>query len=33
VWYIWRERNVRNFEDRERMVVELKALFFNTLYQ
>ena len=30
---IWRERNDRNFEDRNRTMVELKAFFFNTLYQ
>jgi hypothetical protein len=30
-WCIWRERNDRNFEDHERTLVELNALFFTTL--
>ena len=33
MWCIWKERNDRIFEDSERTVVELKAFFFNTLYQ
>jgi hypothetical protein len=33
MWHIWRERNYRSFENRKRTVVQLKALFFNTLYQ
>jgi hypothetical protein len=33
MWCIWRERNDRSFEDSERMVVKLKAFFFNTLFQ
>jgi hypothetical protein len=32
LWCLWRERNDRNFEDRERTVVEQKSLFFKTLY-
>jgi hypothetical protein len=32
LWCLWRERNDRNFEDCERMVVEIKSFFFNTLY-
>jgi hypothetical protein len=32
IWCLWRERNNRNFENRERTIVELKSLFFNTLY-
>jgi hypothetical protein len=31
LWCLWRERNDRSFEDRERMMVELKS-FFNILY-
>jgi hypothetical protein len=33
MWYIWRERNNRNFKDNERKVAELKALVFQTLFQ
>jgi hypothetical protein len=33
MWCIWRERNNRSFEDSERIVAELKALFFHTLFQ
>jgi hypothetical protein len=29
---LWKERNDRSFEDRERIVVELKFFLFNTLY-
>jgi hypothetical protein len=32
MWYIWRERNDRNFEDRERKVTELKRPYFNSLF-
>jgi len=32
MWCFWRERYDRSFENRERMVVELKCSFFNTLY-
>jgi len=32
MWYIWRERITRNFEDCERTVVELKAILLKTLY-
>jgi hypothetical protein len=32
LWRFWRKRNNRSFEDRERLVVELKSLFFNTFY-
>jgi hypothetical protein len=31
MWSIWRERNAQNFKDREKMVVELKAILFKTL--
>jgi hypothetical protein len=29
---LWREKNDKSFEDCERTVVELKSLFFTTLY-
>jgi hypothetical protein len=32
MWCIWRERNVRCFEDREISVVELKNIMFKSLY-
>jgi len=32
MWSFWRERNDQSFENRERMVVELKDIFFKTLY-
>ena len=32
MWFLWRERNVRHFEDCERFVSALKLLFFQTLY-
>lgn len=32
MWCIWRGSNDQSFEDSERIVVELKAFFFNTLY-
>uniref|UniRef100_A0A2N9IHE7 Reverse transcriptase zinc-binding domain-containing protein n=1 Tax=Fagus sylvatica TaxID=28930 RepID=A0A2N9IHE7_FAGSY len=32
MWCLWRERNVRLFEDCERPVSALKLLFFQTLY-
>jgi hypothetical protein len=32
MWCIWREYNIRNFEDCERMVLELKAIMFRSLY-
>jgi hypothetical protein len=32
LWCLWRERNDRRFEDRERILEELKSLFFITLY-
>jgi hypothetical protein len=32
MWHFWREINYRSFEDCERMVVELNAFSFNTLY-
>ena len=31
--YLWRERNARHFEDCERSVLDLKLLFFQTLYE
>ena len=33
MWCLWRERNARHFEDCERSVVDLKLLFFQTLYE
>jgi hypothetical protein len=33
MWYIWRERNDWHFEDRERTILELKLLFFQTLFE
>jgi hypothetical protein len=33
MWCIWREINYWSFEDSERMVAELKALFFYFLFQ
>jgi hypothetical protein len=32
LWCIWRERNVRLFEDVETSMVELRKRLFNTLY-
>jgi hypothetical protein len=32
VWCIWRERNVRNFEDREILVVKLKSIMIKSIY-
>uniref|UniRef100_A0A2N9GJ71 Reverse transcriptase zinc-binding domain-containing protein n=1 Tax=Fagus sylvatica TaxID=28930 RepID=A0A2N9GJ71_FAGSY len=32
MWCIWKERNARHFEDCEQSVVDLKLLFFQTLY-
>jgi len=32
LWCLWRERNNRRFEDREKTLEEIKSLFFNTLY-
>jgi hypothetical protein len=32
LWCLWREKNDRCFEDREKTSEELKSLFFNTLY-
>jgi len=29
MWCLWRERNDRSFENRERTLVDLKALFFE----
>jgi hypothetical protein len=33
MWCLWRERNARHFEDSERYIVDLKLLFFQTLYE
>jgi hypothetical protein len=33
MWCLWRERNAHHFEDCERSVVDLKLLFFQTLYE
>jgi len=32
LWCLWREINDISFEDRKRIVVELKSFFFNFLY-
>jgi hypothetical protein len=32
LWCLWRKINDINFEDRERTLEEIKALFFKTLY-
>jgi hypothetical protein len=32
MWCLWRERNFRCFEDRERKMEDLKNFFSNTLY-
>jgi uncharacterized membrane protein len=32
MWCLWREINDKCFEDRERTLEEIKALFFCTLY-
>ena len=32
MWYLWRERNARHFEDYKRYTLALKLLFFQTLY-
>jgi hypothetical protein len=32
IWCLWRERNARLFEDSESSVVDIKLLFFQTLY-
>jgi hypothetical protein len=32
MWCIWRERNARNFENRETSVEELKKIIFNSFY-
>ena len=32
IWFLWRERNARHFEDAERHIPELKLLFFHTLF-
>jgi hypothetical protein len=33
MWCIWGKHNARHFEDCERMVIELKAMMFKTLYE
>ena len=33
MWCLWRERNAHHFEDCERSIVDLKMLFFQTLYE
>jgi hypothetical protein len=33
MWCLWQERNGQKFEDRERSIVELKLLFFRTLFE
>jgi len=32
VWCLWRERNDRNFEDKERTFEEFRTFFFYSLY-
>jgi hypothetical protein len=32
MWCIWRERNIRNFKDCEKTVIDLKAFMFKSLY-
>ena len=32
IWCLWRERNARLFEDCESSMVDIKLLFFQTLY-
>jgi hypothetical protein len=32
LWYVWRERNDRQFEDKERIIEELISFFFHFLY-
>jgi hypothetical protein len=32
MWSLWRERNARTFEDRERNILDLKTLFLRTLF-
>jgi hypothetical protein len=32
LWCLWKERNNLCFEDHEKTLVDLKALFFKTLY-
>ena len=33
MWCIWRERNARSFEGRERSILEFKSFFFLTLLE
>jgi hypothetical protein len=32
MWCLWRERNVRSFEDRELRIIELKKRILQTLF-
>ena len=32
IWCLWKERNARLFEDCESSMVDIKLLFFQTLY-
>jgi hypothetical protein len=32
IWFLWRERNDRQFEDKERTIEELISFFFYSLY-
>jgi len=32
LWCLWREKNDRSFEDRNRTSKDIKSLFFNILY-
>ena len=33
MWCLWRERNARTFEDSEQNIVDLKLLFYRSLYE
>ena len=33
MWCIWRERNLRTFEESETSIADLKLLFFQTLFE
>ena len=33
MWCIWREQNLRSFEDREQSILEFKSFFFSTLLE
>ena len=33
MWCLWREQNIRSFEGTELSILDLKLLFFQTLYE